>query len=449
MALPSLEASSWIHRLDLSHSTQTIPGTITGRFEITTTHPHGSGKLALNINGRLVGSRSTPPYQFSLDFGAAPTERVLNFSATDSKGRKKIQWAVTLNAGAKPLAISLQSDPARPNVVEARVSAPAHDPVVSVTFHAGGEQLAALTAAPWRLTLTRVPDSTIHAVARAQSGAEVSDFLMGGERIEVANYEVRRVPLFVSVTGRNGEPRLDLDSTSFRVLDNGTEATIVEFGRAFDQPLSIALVIDSSASMYHEMPNALKAARQFLSSVLEKDDRVAVFTLGESARRVQELTSNLDDASGSLENVASGGRTALYDGIESAIRELKNENRRRAIVVLSDGEDTSSVFTYDELFEKARRAAIPIFFVGFNVDEVDRSIDQGRALALETGGFLAIATKDDLQEKYRLIEEDLRAQYRIEYQIVDRVEPNAWRPVKVVLESPAMTARTIKGYFVP
>lgn len=445
----ALAAEPPVRRIDITHDTTSIEQVLTGPVELLATNPYGDGKVSLYVDGALLASRSTPPYLFAIDFGPTPAERRLSFKWTDRSGRKKKSWTVEVNEGARPLTVTLESDLHDPLLLRARVTSPSNDPIETVTFQMGEQVIATFTSPPFETRLDFMPEQVVHAIARSRSGAEANDFLAGGRRVEVANFQVRQVPLYISVLDQKGSAKDGLQASQFRILDNGTEAKIVEFGRAFDQPLSLALVLDTSASMTNVLTAAEEAANAFLTNVLRPGDRIALFTIGGAARRVTHLTDDHATAAKTLENLEALGATALFDGVEGALRELASENRRRAIVVLSDGADTASFFSYDEVFEKARRAAIPIYFIAFNGEEVDRAVDQAKALSLETGGFLAIAGVENLEERYRQIEEDLRAQYRVKYQIVDRVEQDAWRPVRVILQSPRLTARTVRGYFTP
>ncbi|HSP33016.1 MAG TPA: VWA domain-containing protein, partial [Thermoanaerobaculia bacterium] len=147
--------------------------------------------------------------------------------------------------------------------------------------------------------------------------------------------------------------------------------------------------------------------------------------------------------------IIAQGETALYDAIGTAIRELNDEKNRRAIVVLSDGGDNASIDSYDDLKKKAESAGIPIYFIAYDTgsDTQQRDVDSMKNLAAETGGFVAVAREQDLAAKYHEIEKDLRAQFAIRYQITDYAKPNQWRAVRVLVASPKLTARTIRGYF--
>jgi VWFA-related protein len=290
----------------------------------------------------------------------------------------------------------------------------------------------------------------VHVTARTASGDEADDFVLNNEDIHVESLEVRTVPLFVSVIDGKGATLDNLDRAAFRIIDNGAEAKIVDFAPAFNQPISLALLVDASDSMLYELPNAARSASAFAEKVLRDRDRCSLFSIRSVPRRELALTGNKAQVEQALTLLRTSGRTALYDSIGSAIRELRNEQNRRAIVVLTDGGDTSSVATYSEVESQAKLAGIPIYFIAFGSEaEFGTDLEKMKFLAGETGGFVAQASADNLPQKYAAIEKDLRAQYAIRYQVTDLNRHNEWRQVRVVLNSPKLEARTIKGYFAP
>ena len=286
---------------------------------------------------------------------------------------------------------------------------------------------------------------------KSKSGDEAADFWSGTGDVHVESVEVRTVPIFVSVVDRNGNTRDDVDRSLFRVLDNGAEAKIIEFGKAFDQPISIAVVLDASSSMTYAMEDAAGAALGFVKRTLKQGDHCTVFSVRDTPKREIALTTDRDAVEKAITSIKARGRTSLYDAISSAMRELRDEKNRRAIVVLSDGGDTSSVMSFDEIDRAAQAAGIPLYFIVYDsgLPAEPQEISRLTYLAGETGGFVATASAQTLQAKYGDIEKDLRAQYAIRYQISDFAKRNEWRKVRVVLSSPKLTARTIGGYFAP
>ena len=392
------------------------------------------------------------PYHIAIDLGPTVVEHEISvlIVTTDTK---RIQWRETINRGRLPLRVTVHPLDLPGRVFEAAVSAPADDPIAKVEFWDAGALIASLDQAPYRFTIPENHFRTqfVQVTARTKSGDEAADFWSGTGDIHVESVEVRTVPIFVSVVDRNGVTHDDVDRSLFRILDNGEEAKIIDFGKAFDQPISIALLLDSSSSMTSSMDDATDAALGFVKRTLKEGDRCTVFSVRDVPKRELALTADREAVQKAVKNVKAGGRTSLYDAIASAIRELRGERNRRAIVVLTDGDDTSSVMTFDEVDRVAQEAGIPLYFIAYDsgAPAEQQEINRLTYLAGLTGGFVATASAQNLQAKYGDIEKDLRAQYAIRYQIADFAKRNEWRKVRVVLASPKLTARTIRGYFAP
>src|SRR5205085_294019 len=206
-----------------------------------------------------------------------------------------------------------------------------------------------------------------------------------------------------------------------------------------------------SASMTYSMDRASKAATSFVKRTLKPGDRCTVFSVRNTPRREIALTDDHAAIEKAIGAIHAGGTTSLYDAIGSAIREMKDEKNRRAIVVLTDGGDNSSMTSFDEIDRMTKESGIPVYFIAYDSGEPTEVQDINRLtyLAAETGGFLVTASEKNLSAKYGDIERDLRAQYAILYKVVDYAKHGAWRKVRVVLNSPRLTARTINGYFAP
>ncbi|HET8797053.1 MAG TPA: VWA domain-containing protein [Thermoanaerobaculia bacterium] len=425
------------------------PGEYKGVIDLAIDPDFEGAKIAVSVDGQKIADGVLAPYHVVVDFGPLPVQHKITITATGARG-KLAKWTETINKGNLPLGIRVKQVEARVFVVEA--SAPKEDPIAVVQLWDEGRLVAETRQAPYRFT---VPDRLlakgfVQVTAKTVSGEETADFWSPAGNIVAEEMQVRTVPIFVSVIDRNGKTRDDVDRSQFRIIDNELEAKIIEFGKAFDQPISIALLLDASASMTGSMHHASKAALEFVQRALKDGDRCSVTAIQDVPRRRQPLTGDRTAVEAALRDVRPVGRTALYDAIASAIRELREEKNRRAIVVMTDGDDTTSNYSYEEVHKMAREAGIPMYFIAYEGGENEpRDLDRLRYLAAETGGFVATATQQNLMARYSAIERDLRAQFAILYQVTDFAKPNQYRRVRVVLDSPKLEARTIKGYFAP
>jgi VWFA-related protein len=407
-----------------------------------------SAKVTVTVDGQKVATNLLAPYRLTVDFGPAPMQHKITVTATAARG-KRAQWTTTINRGNLPLSVRLKQLDA--HTFEAFTTSPKDDPVELVQLWDNGQVVAEVKSEPYRFT---VPDAVlangfVQVTAKAKSGEEAADFWSAGGDVVTQELQVRTIPIFVSVLDRNGNTRDDIDRSQFRVLDNGAEAKIIEFGKAFDQPISIALLLDASASMTYSMKHAAKAASDFVEKAIKEGDRCSITAIQEVPRRKVGLTNDRAQIAKAVGAIEPNGQTALYDALITAIRELREEKNRRAIVVMTDGGDTSSNYSFEDAHKMAREAGIPLYFIAYEGANSARELERLSFLASETGGFIATATQQNLMAKYEAIEKDLRAQFAITYQVSDFGKANEYRRVQVMLSSPKLTARTIKGYFTP
>ena len=429
-----------------------LTGEYTGVVDLAIAPGVDNAKVAVLVDGQKVADGILSPWHLVVDFGPMAIQHKITVQVTTPSG-KRIQWHETINRGYLPLSLNVKAVDLNTRVFEAHVTSPKDDPVEMVQLWENGQAIATVTEEPYRFTVpeTLVASGFVQVTARTKAGDEAADFWSPAGNVHSEELRIRTIPIFVSVVDRDGQTHDNVDRSKFRIIDNGREAQIIEFGKAFDQPISIALVLDSSASMTYSMQHAGKAAAEFVQRALKDGDRCSVTAIQEVPRRKQSLTGDRAQVAKALVGIMPQGQTALFDAISSAIRELRDEKNRRAIVVLTDGGDTSSNASYEDIQKLAREAAIPLYFIAYEGAEMNqaRDLDRMRYLAGETGGFVATATQQNLMAKYEAIEKDLRAQFAIKYQISDFGRTNEWRAVRVVIDSPKLTARTIKGYFTP
>ncbi|MFL6246145.1 MAG: VWA domain-containing protein [Thermoanaerobaculia bacterium] len=429
------------------------PGQYSGVVDLAIDPGFDNAKVTVTVDGQKVADGLMSPYHVVVDLGPMPLEHRITISAKGTNG-KHARWTETINRGLLPLALRVKAVDTSAGIFEVDATSPADDPIEIVQLWDQGQVIATAKEAPYRFT---VPASTlasgfVQITARTRAGEEAADFWSSTGNVHVEELQVRTIPIFVSVVDRNGVTHDDVDRSLFRIIDGNSEAKIIEFGKAFDQPISIALLIDSSASMMYSMKEASKAANEFVKHALKDGDRCSITAVQDVPRRKQPLTSDRAQIAAALAGITPMGRTALYDAVASAIRELRDEKNRRAIVVLTDGSDTTSTWSYEEVEKLSREAAIPIYFIAYeggSDDDAQRNLERLQYLATQTGGFVATATEQNLMAKYSEIEKDLRAQFAIKYQVSDFGKTNEWRPVRVVVNSPKLTARTIQGYFTP
>jgi VWFA-related protein len=267
------------------------------------------------------------------------------------------------------------------------------------------------------------------------------------------------VTLSVTVTGPNGRFISDLDAGDFTILEDGRKQDISIFERA-KSPLAVSLLIDSSGSMSREMPMAQQAASEFVER-LRRGDLASIVDFD---RRVQVLQPFTDDRAAlerAIQRVVARGSTSMFNAIYIALRDhgalpkpAGDEIRRDVIVVLSDGDDTSSLVTHDHLLDGAKRSSSVIYAIGLGIG--DPRMRRGatppeyalRSLAYETGGRLFLPkTGDALSSIYNDIADELASQYVLGYVSANTSPRSGWRTVSVRVGRPGLHARSRPGYY--
>ena len=271
------------------------------------------------------------------------------------------------------------------------------------------------------------------------------------------------VSLNVIVTDGGAHFVTDLDQGEFNVFEDGVKQDVTFFTKT-NLPIALALLLDTSASMETKLQTAQEAAIGFarrlrsqdLAEVIDFDSRVVV---------LQNFTSNTSDLEAAIRKTSAGGSTSLYNAVYIALKDLKKvvaknveEIRRQAIVLLSDGEDTSSLLPFEEVLDLAKRSETAIYAIGLRANEGPTTGTKGfkeaefvlRQLSQETGGRTFFPNQlSDLNGVYGQISDELSSQYTIGYTPRNPRRDGAWRRLVVRLSRPNLTARTKQGYFAP
>src|SRR3954464_14445507 len=288
------------------------------------------------------------------------------------------------------------------------------------------------------------------AAAVAAAGAQ-------GQRIRSG---VELVSLNVTVTDGAGKYAIDLTEPDFEVYEDGAKQNLTFFSRT-QQPIALALLLDTSASMDERMGIAQEAAIGFARQ-LHKDDQAEVIDFDSQVRILQAFTNDAATLEKAIRQTAPNGSTSLYNAIYISLKELKkvkatgtSDIRRQAIVLLSDGDDTSSLIEFDEVLDLAKRSETAIYAIGLRQGEVGRREFKEaefvlKQLSQETGGRAYFPTDArELPKIYQAIWDELSSQYSIAYSSANPKRDGAWRRVQVRLVRPNSIARTKLGYYGP
>jgi Ca-activated chloride channel family protein len=255
----------------------------------------------------------------------------------------------------------------------------------------------------------------------------------------------------------------DLQGENFSVFEDGVKQDITFFSRT-NLPIALVMLLDTSASMELKLPVAQEAAIGFarrlrsqdLAEVIDFDSRVVV---------LQSFTSKANELEQAIRKTSAGGSTSMFNAIYIALKDLKKvvarnseEIRRQAIVVLSDGEDTSSLLPFEEVLDLAKRSETSIYCIGLRADEAStggtKAFNEAefdlRQFAQQTGGRAFFPNQvSELNSIYTQISDELSSQYTVGYTSRNPRKDGGWRRVVVRVDRPNAVARTKLGYFAP
>ena len=255
----------------------------------------------------------------------------------------------------------------------------------------------------------------------------------------------------------------DLSQEDFSVYEDGVKQDVTFFNKS-NLPIALALLLDTSASMETKLQTAQEAAIGFakklrpqdLAEVIDFDSRVVV---------LKNFTNSLPELESAIHKTSAGGSTSLYNAVYIALKDLKkavakspDEIRRQAIVVLSDGEDTSSLLPFEEVLDLAKRSETAIYSIGLRAGEGPATTTRGfkeaefvlRQFSQETGGRSFFPNQlGDLNTVYGQIAEELSSQYIVGYTSRNPKRDGAWRRIVVRVNRANVAARTKLGYFAP
>jgi Ca-activated chloride channel homolog len=223
---------------------------------------------------------------------------------------------------------------------------------------------------------------------------------------------------------------------------------ISKFEYVKNLPLSLGMAVDTSASMTPRMAEAQKAGAQFFKNVMKTGDKAFLVSFDTQPLMVQKWSPKLADVNAGLSKLRAEEATALYDAIVFSLYNFVGVKGQRALIVITDGRDNSSKFSFDQSIEYARRAAVPIYAVGIGIhaSDIDVRYKLGRFCSETGGAMFMIERAEDLNRVYGEIQDELRSQYVLGFYPPEGVKSgDKWREVSVQVSEGK--AKTIRGYY--
>ena len=293
---------------------------------------------------------------------------------------------------------------------------------------------------------------------------------------EPIRVDVNLVSVLASVRGKGGALISNLTKDDFKIFEDGKEQQIKNFTRETDLPLTIGLLVDTSASQERLIDTEQRAASQFFSKVLRPKDQAFLIQFGGEAELLQDLTNSARSLQEGLKrlrlNVPVGGLhpgpvptmqnqagTILYDAVYLAVNdEMKREVGRKALVLITDGVDTGSKISRDKAIEAAQKGDAIIY----SIDYQDRAAYGGgfgsisfgggegelRRMSSETGGqVFHVDRNHSLDDIFLEIQEEMRSQYAITYQPPNAKRDGSYHKIEIKLNNKDYKPQARKGYY--
>jgi Ca-activated chloride channel family protein len=270
--------------------------------------------------------------------------------------------------------------------------------------------------------------------------------------------DVTRVNLLFTVSDKKGRFVNDLSKTDFEIVEAKKQQEIIEFTAESNLPLRLAILIDTSNSIRERFKFQQEAAIDFINTAVRpRQDKATIVSFDMSAELVQDLTDDAEKLSTAIRGLRPGGGTAMYDAIFFACRDKLMQDQpmhkfRRAMVILSDGDDNQSRWTREQALEMAHKADVVIYAISTNQLGIESDGDKVlKYFAQETGGLAFFPFKArDMAQDFENIANELRHQYSVLFRPEPFKADGLYHPLKVTVKNRKdLVVRARHGYYAP
>lgn len=308
------------------------------------------------------------------------------------------------------------------------------------------------------ILLFAAPGLLLGQVSSYMSAAAPSTNTSDNDPVLTITKRVSEVNVLFIATDRHGKFVRNLTQADFNYLDDHKPPqAILNFRRETDLPLQLGLLVDTSGSVHSRFDFEQQAAVGFLQHVLRPNfDKAFVMGFNNQNQVTQDFTDNVRLLETGVSTLKNGGGTALYDAIYRACKEKLAKEKsdrpvRRALIIVSDGEDNQSAVTRAQAIEMAQRAEVLVYAISTDdsglVLRGDKALQQ---LADSTGGraFFPFKMKD-IKNSFSAIEDELRSQYVVSYRPADFDADGRYRSIEITALKKDLQVRARKGYYAP
>ena len=415
-------------------------------------------KVVFLVDGAAQLTRAAPPFTAEVRLARFPTEQTVRAEGFDEKGELVAADEVVLNQPRGALGIWIVDPPKGKRIASGKVLAraelmvPDGRRVEALEFKVNDTPVAKVTKPPWQAEL-EIPAAidlvyiTIGVTLDDATHAEAVRFVKSPQYVE--ELDVNLVELYVAVTDKNNQPVLGLEQADFEAYEAGKKQEIAKFEQVQNLPLTVGILLDTSGSMESSLGIAERAAADFLHRVMKPKDKAFAVSFADRPRLDMPPTDDIEAVARSISGLQAVGDTALHDAMIQSLYYFRGMQGQRALVLLSDGDDNSSYFKYQDALEYARRSGVAIYTIGFNLPLIGGGVKSKLTeLSETTGGRLFTTDKpQDLPAIYAQIEKELRSRYLVAYNSDQKTAKAGYREVEVKVKKGGLKARTVRGTY--
>jgi VWFA-related protein len=407
------------------------------------------------LDGRKVVTDRRPPFEADLDLGDLPRKRTVKVAGYSKDGKLLSEDEIVLNEGREAFRVKITAPETGANVsgavrVVADLAVPETKKLQKLEIFVNEARAATLYQAPFQQVVDvprRSEIGFLRVVATLEDGSVSEDVRYINAPKYLSEVDVQAVELYTSVFDK-GRPVTGLSKDNFKVLEDGVEQAVDGFEVVTNLPLSLGIGVDTSGSMEETLPEAQKAANDFLRGVMTPRDRCFLVTFDNEPQLVSRFTTDRDRLAQALAGLRAQGSTSLWDAVVYGLYQYQGTKGRKAYVLLTDGADRSSKFTFEAALDYARKTGVAIYFIGLKIGSTQFDVKAKlNRMSRETGGATYyIDSAKGLAGVYKEIDEELRSQYLLTYTPPVR-KGSAWRKIEVKMTPTNLEARTISGYY--
>ncbi len=413
-------------------------------------------RVEFYLDGRLVLTKNRPPFDVDLDIGPVPRLASIVAVAFDAKSNELDRRQLDLNVGKERFLVRIQPvsaiDRKEGKVrAQASVNVPRESKLARLELYWNEALVETLFNPPFDAWLPVKNDGSVgyvRALAVLDNGEQAEDVQFVNAPQFLTGVQVRTVELPVTVLA-GGKPVEGLTVEEFEVLEDGVRQTISNFALHRDLPVRLGVVLDTSGSMEMTLPQVQKVVLGFLHSLLRPKDRAFVVAFSDQATLLEGFTADFQSLERALIALRADRETALWDASVFGLFQFSGVRGRKAMVLLTDGDDNASRLDFDRALDYAKRSGVTIYTIGIDL-ALTKVTARSRLsrLAQVTGGEAFFLARDsDLARVYAQIDRELRSQYLLTYTSTSEAPADSFRKITVKLKRPKVEVRTITGYY--